>query len=91
VCKVNDSTTFREPLWVPSSKGKWGPQRLPKRRRVIYFAHRAKSPEPKISIHSTVKVQLQNFVFHFVLNCLIQVLASYGLNPLASTLINKLD
>ena len=29
---------------------RWGPQRLPKRRREIYLAHRAKSPKPKISI-----------------------------------------
>jgi hypothetical protein len=44
VCKINSPPTSREPLWFP------------KRRRKVYLAHRAKTPKPKISIHSTVKV-----------------------------------
>jgi hypothetical protein len=35
VCKVNFSTMFREPLWIP------------KRRRKIYLTHRAKFPKTK--------------------------------------------
>jgi hypothetical protein len=50
VCKVHFLTTFRESLWVPSLMvTSWTCQD-------IYLTHRAKSPEPKISIHSTVKV-----------------------------------
>jgi hypothetical protein len=33
--------------------------RLPKRRQKIYVTHHAKPPKPKISIHSTVKVENQ--------------------------------
>ena len=33
---------------------------LPKRRREIHLAHRAKSLKPKINIHSTVKVSNQD-------------------------------
>jgi hypothetical protein len=43
VCKISLPTTFREPLWVP-------------KRRQTYLTHRAKTPKPRISIRSTVKV-----------------------------------
>jgi hypothetical protein len=70
VCKINFPTTFREPLWIPSlmvisytltcHHWRWDPLRLPKRRREVYLAHRAKCPKPKISIHSTMKVWNQD-------------------------------
>jgi hypothetical protein len=44
VCEVNFPMTFRKPLWVP------------KRRREIHLARRAKTLKPKINIHCTVKV-----------------------------------
>jgi hypothetical protein len=41
VCEVNFSTTFWEPLWVP------------KRRRNIHLAHRAKPQKPEIKSFDT--------------------------------------
>ena len=65
VYKVDFLTTFRQSLLVP------------KRRQEIYLTHRAKSPKPKISIHSRWKSKIMMF-FVCLFVCLFAYPAQIG-------------